>query len=487
MVMAIVLLLTVIGAVLRWNGLRDHGLWLDEIGEAVTASLPMPQLLATVRSQAEAAPLDFLGVRAVVGILGDGTTEARLWAFGMGVAAIPLAYWAGVRLSGSRVGGLVAALLVTTSPFLIEHSREARFYSAAVACTLLVIGMHGWATARPHRLGRWVAYGTAVAAGILTQYALAILPVALVLGDAVRLIARRRRRARAVVRGQLVALGLVGIITVPWLANALPFQLGRAATSQPNPSTLDAWVATFSTLATGTATPEPAPAIGVVILLALAAAGFLLRPSGSAVALGVVALLSVHAAFAGSLPGARQLIALLPVVYLLAGRGIASLATINFPAPASRGPLVGASAAVIWVALLGGQVASVLGRSGSPLEDWPGATRFVAAARCPDGRVYSNVGIGHAYGIGYYDPALRDVTDKLGQDGESVQDAVQRTNPSPSDMLVILAYVGGADSPDVRGLGSMRSWFAERDWSETVFGSQLFVYHRETCAAVSRS
>lgn len=48
-------------------------------------------------------------------------------------------------------------------------------------------------------------------------------------------------------------------------------------------------------------------------------------------------------------------------------------------------------------------------------------------------------------------------------------------------MVVILAYVGGADSPNVRGLGALRTWFADDGWTEHTFGAQLFVYYQKTC------
>ncbi|HET9878459.1 MAG TPA: glycosyltransferase family 39 protein [Candidatus Limnocylindria bacterium] len=487
--MAIVLLLTVIGAVLRWNGLREHGLWLDEIGEAVTASLPMPQLLASVRSQAGAAPLDFLGVKVVTAVLGPGTTPARLWAFGMGVAAIPLAYAAASRLASSRVAGIATAICVSLSPFLILYSREARFYAMSVAGALLVILVHQWANERPARNARWLAYGAAVAAAILTHYYLGFVAVALGIADVIAWrMASHRRRRRMIVCRELLAGGIALLVAGPWLISALPFQLGRTFYWDVTGFSLDFWSGMVAMLGTASADPDVGGTAAVLVLLVAAVAGATWRPAPSKLALGALGIVLVPLIWlldsrSGYQVTSRQAILLLPILYLLAGVGL-GLAWTRLRRRASPSVLtaIGGTAVIAFVVAMGGAIGSVMGRSGSASEDWPGAARFVAATRCAGSTVFTNLGSGAAFGVAYYEPDLAGAAQQVLQDGESFQDALGAQDPSRRDFAVVLAYAGGADSPNVRSLGAMRAWFIEGGWEERAFGSQLLVFHRDTCS-----
>ena len=73
--------IVVLGAILRWHEIGRQSLWLDEIWEADTASLPFRHgFLESVRSQTAAAPLDYLGVKVAIRLLGHGTVAPRVWA-----------------------------------------------------------------------------------------------------------------------------------------------------------------------------------------------------------------------------------------------------------------------------------------------------------------------------------------------------------------------------------------------------------------------
>lgn len=408
------MLLTLAGAVLRWIGLRDHGLWLDEIGEAVTASLPLSNLLEAVKSQAGAAPLDFVGVKAVTAALGDGTTTARLWAYAAGVLAIPLAYGAGRRLARSRLAGIVAAFLVAFSPFLILSSREARFYSLSVALTFGIVLIHQHARGRPFRTRRWLAYAAVVAAGVLTHYYIAMVPAALAVADLVTLAQRpRRRRTLALARGQLLGLCVAAAISMPWLLAALPLQLGRSYFWSVPAFTLELWSGMVSSLLTGSDATSGVASVALVVLLVLAGVGIARRRSTPTVALALLSIVMIPivwvlASRSRYQLAPRQVIILLPLLYLLAGTGAVAVAAALHAARVSRLlPAVGILCVAGWVALVSGPLASGIGRSGQPSEDWPAAARFITTVRCINSEIYTNVGAGYAFGVGYYDPGLK--------------------------------------------------------------------------------
>jgi mannosyltransferase len=98
----------------------------------------------------------------------DGAEGLRLVSLLAGLAAIPLTYLAGRETVG-RPAAVVAAALVTLSPFLIFYATEARAYALLMFCCLLATftllrALHSGGT------GWWIAYGASTAAAMYTHY-----------------------------------------------------------------------------------------------------------------------------------------------------------------------------------------------------------------------------------------------------------------------------------------------------------------------------
>jgi len=328
-----------------------------------------------------------------------------------------------------------------------------------------------------------------VAAGVLTYYYVALIPVALAMADVVTVARwRRRRRALAIARGDLLSFGVAAVVATPWLISALPLQLSRSFFWTPPPLTFQSWSDVATSLVIGSGVVDGAGVAAAVSVSVVALAGIVLRPRDPVSVLGLLAILMVPlvwmlAARSGYQVAARQAILLLPLLYVLAGYGFAAIAAALRDTRAGRLlPAAGIACAIAWMAMMFGPLMSVMDRSGSATEDWPGATRFIANVRCEGGEVFTNLGAGFDFGIGYYDPTLLSVSRMVEQRHEPFQVALGRAPLSRDDMVAILAYAGGTDSPNVRSLGALRTWFAESGWTERSFGTQLLVYHRDTCA-----
>ena len=129
-------LLLVLGVALRWLG-AGQDLYADEVATYWDVSTTdFPGLLRLVSSTAEITPpLAF--VLSWLTTQPDLSVETlRLPSLVAGVASIPLVYAVGVRTVG-RGAGLLAAALVTVSPFMIFYSVEARAYAVMMAMVLL--------------------------------------------------------------------------------------------------------------------------------------------------------------------------------------------------------------------------------------------------------------------------------------------------------------------------------------------------------------
>jgi hypothetical protein len=134
---AFVLGLTVVALALRLP-LLGRPLWFDEVCMSSQRIGTFEQWLATL--YVDIHPPLFVSFMHFWGrLFGDGELALRLPALLVGVATIPLTFWAGVRLVGP-VAARWATALLALSPVHIWYSAEARLYAPMVAQTLLLVG-----------------------------------------------------------------------------------------------------------------------------------------------------------------------------------------------------------------------------------------------------------------------------------------------------------------------------------------------------------
>ncbi len=194
--------LVILGAVLRLATLTSQSYWFDEAQAAHEMQLSFGAMLHTLGAQETSPPLWF--VLAWIWAKVFGTSEAGLRSLSAiaGTAAIPVAYLCGRELV-SRRAGLVAAALVTVSPFMIWYSQEAREYMLMT----LLSGASLWWFARslrdasPRNLGGWATFS---ALSLLTHFYAGFL----VAPEALWLLWRARSRACWVAVGVLAAVEL---------------------------------------------------------------------------------------------------------------------------------------------------------------------------------------------------------------------------------------------------------------------------------------
>ncbi|MFQ5668687.1 MAG: glycosyltransferase family 39 protein, partial [Candidatus Binatia bacterium] len=159
-------------------------------------------------------------------LFGDSPYALRLVSALLGVAVVPLIYWAGTRMF-SRRAGLIAAGLAALSPVEIHYAQEARMYGMVPVLAVAVLYTFYRLLVAP---ARWAFSGFvgALAAGLyLHYYFLFLLPLA---GFALW-----APQPRAAVRRAAGALLLVAAMFAPWV----PIFLGQAANSSPD------WIGTF--------------------------------------------------------------------------------------------------------------------------------------------------------------------------------------------------------------------------------------------------
>ncbi|MEZ5964453.1 MAG: glycosyltransferase family 39 protein [Planctomycetota bacterium] len=384
--------LVALALVLRVTGLGAHSLWFDECMTWLIARAPRP--LELVQQELN-PPFAYLVFWSWIRIAGDSVSALRLLPALASFAAVLLGARAAHELAGPRAG-LVALLLLGTSPLSVWYGQEVRSYCfVEVGSALLLL-----AWARRHggrRSWPWAAAGTFVAVG---SHYLAVLVPALVLGVAwgqtwwrhqgggmrVRLV---RAAGDPFVRG--VALGL--LCWLPWWILVTRVQLrtpwGRG--SVPDARALVELPSRLYFVAGSALAPAVRGLVGVGVVvwnLGLAAAAWraVRRPG----VLRVLMLIPAGAVLA-SVAVSWCCVPVFGVRYLLA----AHLWLVTAVAAAVRAR-VAETATVVLVAAVG--VANVLAtRAADVKEDFAGAASALTARFQPGDRIVCLTGVLEAF------------------------------------------------------------------------------------------
>ena len=167
------LLLLWVGMALRTWGLDAQSLWRDEVDTVRFATQPLPQLLSMFTTPGHNGPFYYLLLRPWIQYFGHVDFALRYSALLLGLLAIPLFYQVMRKGTETRVA-LLAALLLTASPYAIWYSQELRMYTL-----VLVIALGAtWCWQRALWDGRtryWIPYVLLLSVGIYTHYLLALL------------------------------------------------------------------------------------------------------------------------------------------------------------------------------------------------------------------------------------------------------------------------------------------------------------------------
>ena len=140
-------LVLMLAAVMRFRGIGDQPLWLDEGYSWWDARQSLADLWSLVPQCDPHPPLYFLLLKAWISVFGDETEALRALSALLGMATTLVLVLAG-RLISPLVG-VVAGLMFALTPFQIEFAREARPYALlCFGAALLLYGAMRIATRR---------------------------------------------------------------------------------------------------------------------------------------------------------------------------------------------------------------------------------------------------------------------------------------------------------------------------------------------------
>lgn len=134
---AILLLILGFAALLRLRDLNRTSIWYDEAVSWSQSTGSLSDLLSSVAAD-NYPPLHNIVLWLSMPLLGDSETALRLPSAILGILAVWLLYLIGKEIAGRNVG-LLAAALLTVSPFHIWYSTEARMYALLATSGLLML------------------------------------------------------------------------------------------------------------------------------------------------------------------------------------------------------------------------------------------------------------------------------------------------------------------------------------------------------------
>ncbi|MBN1824188.1 MAG: glycosyltransferase family 39 protein [Endomicrobiales bacterium] len=139
------------GTLIRFHGISERSLWIDEIGTLKSVSFNDFRSIAEyTKANDTYPPLYFFMVHFVTRVFGDSETALRTPSAIFGILSIFFIFLLGRTLFSEREG-LLAALFATSSMFAVEASREARAYSMLLCFATLSFfyAMRIWKAAIP--------------------------------------------------------------------------------------------------------------------------------------------------------------------------------------------------------------------------------------------------------------------------------------------------------------------------------------------------
>jgi uncharacterized membrane protein len=152
-----VFFLTVASFILRFYGLGNQSLWMDEVASLQNARAFGENGLAGLAASDHIAPLHSIILWLVTIGSEASETRLRLPSLVFGVMTVPVLAWIVFDMFRSAKFTAIATALICVSPYAIWHSQEARMYAPYLFFSVVLVAL-SWRAARgPFGIALWMA------------------------------------------------------------------------------------------------------------------------------------------------------------------------------------------------------------------------------------------------------------------------------------------------------------------------------------------
>ena len=301
-----------IGTILRFYQIGTTSLWLDEVMTYQFSINPFLEYWNLISAGGEVHPPLFYWIEWTALKFGNNEFVLRFFPAIFGILSIPLIYFLGLELFNRVEVGLLAAALLTFSPFHIIYSQEARMYSLVLLFMVLALIAYIRAI-RTNEMKDWVLFAVFSALTLWTHFYPAIFIGILYLAALYRNTQYVKRIAASFVLFVLIFLPLIPIAV----------QLFSVRTEGLPSWGLSALAFLISTLIKFSFSST----IGLIVLFSIFIVGIieLKNKEMRDLALGLIFILIISSALAFRMPMVERYILFLLPVYYVGIAGVYSL------------------------------------------------------------------------------------------------------------------------------------------------------------------
>jgi len=224
---AVILLITVLGAVARFSFIAKSSVWHDEgFSFALASRTPVEIWAGSARDVHP--PLYYLLLHFWIELFGTSQLAIRSLSAIMGIAVIPLGYIIVKKIAGKRAA-VLAGFMLALAPFLIRYSQEARMYGLLGLVMLVAFYSVMRIVENPKKIWPYFLYAVSVGLGLYTHYFTALAVISFWVYLITIQPPRRWRFQKTIFLSSkwLFANVLALIIFLPWAPSALA-QVRRA-------------------------------------------------------------------------------------------------------------------------------------------------------------------------------------------------------------------------------------------------------------------
>jgi mannosyltransferase len=289
----LVVAVTAVGAAVRFTGIGDKSLWIDEAFSLWVSRQPVEDMLRTTVDLDFHPPLYYLSLHPWLAF-GDGEAAARSLSAVFSILTLPVVFVIGNRIGG-RALGLLSSGLLALSPLQTQYAQQARMYAmmtffaaVSIACLLHVLsseprspGVDSHAAFVTRSRVYWVGFVVSTTLTMLSHNTGVLLPVSIALFIAIVTLRRRhssgagghsgigaRRRLTDGIVGTATGLVAAVALWLPWMPHFLSQSLRVDDEFWIAPPTLSTFLDHWGDLANAFG---PAGFLRIVVLLAVAA------------------------------------------------------------------------------------------------------------------------------------------------------------------------------------------------------------------------
>ncbi len=219
--------LTVIGLLLRFYNLGYNSLWLDEASTLYFARQTLSGIWAATAGGEFNPPL-FYWMEHVMLFFGDSEFVLRFIPALLGVLTIPVMYFVGATFRDKNTG-IIAAALMTFSPFHIFYSQEARAYAPMLFFFALSLPFYIKAL-RTNDLRSWIVFGVLASLAFWTHF-YAFVPIVLLLLFAAAFRIREVRENPAEIRNLAIGALAFALASLPLIIVTIGLFVVRTASA----------------------------------------------------------------------------------------------------------------------------------------------------------------------------------------------------------------------------------------------------------------